>query len=345
MKQFFFLFCLSFFLLPTFLLGLDSLDQRLLYRALALPPRAEMSLQDITDSLVTFTIDDAQKAEIAFYWISEHIQYDFSDEAETAEVLDLNKVILAQKASVQTFSQLYREMCQMMGLTCHIIPGYVRLNLATTYEYHAYNGQPYKMPERPYHTWNAVKISGNYYFLDISMAGGEINGEGEETVFIREYDLDQILVKGEPFIRTHLPADPRWQNRTNPISLRLFYSNLSYEGMIQKSKTTPAVDYVKAITDYERAGNASQRLMRLTASHEFNPSPLLSKELADAHYGMAYSLSQKDYKNERMMSARRHYRTAIDIYEQLAQTPTIKTLITQAQQGITYVNYRLEVKK
>lgn len=340
-------FTLLFFV-PFTLHGQKSkiVREHLLHYAASHSPQAGMGLQDIADILQEEAKHEIDKAWIVFYWIAQHIGYETADSEDTGAVLDLNEVIQQQKADVQTFSQLYRELCLLMGLECHIIPGYVRLQAGRILEYHDYTGRPFKtLPERPEHTWNAVKVEGVYYFVDVSMGSSILGGDSEEVVFIKEYDLSYVMVNEFPFIATHLPADPRWQMRDYPISVRTYYSDWSYENMLEESVEGSVFDYKLAIETYEAADDATQRLLRLKATHDFYPVPFNARQLADAYYNMAYTTAQKNYSNEVMMTARRYYQKAINAYEDLEQNATVKQLISQAQQGITYVNYRLEQKQ
>jgi transglutaminase/protease-like cytokinesis protein 3 len=330
----------------NFIFGQNKMvRQHLLHYAAAHPPTAEMGLEDIVDMLSVEAKDETDKAWIAFYWIAEHIDYETADSESKGESLDLNQVIQQQKGNVNTFSQLYRELCVLMGLQCHIVPGYIRMQLGVFSEYNEYTGRFYKRPNRPEHTWNAVKIGGDYYFIDVSMGSSILGGDSEEVIFIKKYDFSYVLVNEYPFIATHLPADPRWQMRDYPISLRMYYTDWSYTGMIEKSKDSPLFDYQTAITKYEAADEASQRLMRLKSTYEFYPTPFNARQVADAYYNMAYSIAQQPYSNQVMMDARRYYQQAINAYEELDQDTTVKQLLSQARQGITYVNYRLEHKQ
>jgi transglutaminase/protease-like cytokinesis protein 3 len=77
--------------------------------------------------------------------------------------------------------------------------------------------------EVPNHAWNAVKINGRWFLLDVTWGAGYID---ENNRFVRRFQDHYFLTPPESFILDHLPEDERWQLTDQPISLREFENGL-----------------------------------------------------------------------------------------------------------------------
>ncbi|WP_367390821.1 transglutaminase domain-containing protein [Lewinella sp. LCG006] len=328
--------------------ALDSLNHNLLYYASVSRPTEEMTLASLASTLESKTTTKLQAAEIAFYWITEHISYDFEGEQFAKDKVDLQEVLRTQRGNFQTFSQFYQELCRLMGIDCYLVTGYVNYwhEVIDYPEYH-YDGAIKDIPDHPYHAWNLVKIDGVYYGVDISLGSGAVGGDEVTAEFVKKIDLEQVLVKEGMFFRIHLPADPRWQMREYPILLKPFHTRIPYEDVLRISASTYSkpFDYKRALHEFENASPATQRLMSLQGTYEFNPSDFNIRQVADAHYNLGYTQSSGVFDTQRLLAARKSYEQAIDAYRKIESTPTVQQLMAQAQQGITYINYRLDKKQ
>lgn len=327
------------------LLALDSLDQRLLYFAISTRPTEDMTLQSLSQTLRAEADSDIRAAKLAFYWIVEQISYDFDNEQISKDAIDLEQVLRTRRGNVQTLSQLYQEICTRMGLQCYLIPGYVNFSNSKDLGEYSYDGKVRDIPDRPFHSWNLVKIDDVYYGVDVSLGSGSVGGTEEEAVWVKKYDLDQVLVSHGVFFKIHLSADPRWQFREHPISLKTFNSRIRFSDMLAAHRSSDRFDYEAAITEYEKAAPAARRLMTLQSILQFNASNFNLRQYADALYNMGYTKSLGDYETQRLLSARKYYEQAIDVYKRVEQNEQVEQLMAQAQQGITYVAYRLDKKQ
>lgn len=325
--------------------ALDTLNQRLLYFATITPPTEDMTLQSLSQTLRAEANDDMEAAELAFYWIVEQITYDFDNEQISKEAADLEQVLRSRRGNVQTLSQLYQEICTRMGIQCHLIPGYVNFSNGRDLGEYSYDGKIREIPDKPFHSWNLVKINGTYYGVDVSLGSGSVGGTMEEAVWVKKYDLDQVLVASGVFFKIHLSADPRWQFREHPISLKTFNTRIPFSAMLEAHQSSDPFNYQAAIAEYENAAPANRRLMTLKSTLQFNRSDFNMRQYADALYNMGYTQSLGDYETQRLLNARKFYEQAIDAYQRIEQTAEVQQLVAQAHQGITYVAYRLDKKQ
>lgn len=65
------------------------------------------------------------------------------------------------------------------------------------------------------HAWNAVRIRGEWYLIDVTWDAGYINDAG---TFFQRYQTRHLFAPPEEFVRRHLPTEPSWQLLTPPLS-------------------------------------------------------------------------------------------------------------------------------
>mgnify|MGYP006299736615 CR=1 len=53
------------------------------------------------------------------------------------------------------------------------------------------------------HAWNAVRIEGAWYLVDVTWDSGSLSSSGN---FIPEYDTSYLFISPRPLIYTHFPA-------------------------------------------------------------------------------------------------------------------------------------------
>jgi hypothetical protein len=63
------------------------------------------------------------------------------------------------------------------------------------------------------HAWNAVRIEGEWYLVDVTWDAGAARGD----LFDRSYGTSYLFMPPEMFVQTHLPDSPAWQLMDKPI--------------------------------------------------------------------------------------------------------------------------------
>ena len=64
------------------------------------------------------------------------------------------------------------------------------------------------------HAWNAAKVGDQWYLVDATWDAGYVNGD----TFTKRYTADYLMTPPEVFGLNHLPDEPRWQLRSDPIN-------------------------------------------------------------------------------------------------------------------------------
>jgi transglutaminase/protease-like cytokinesis protein 3 len=153
------------------------------------------TIEKLTQKLIKPEWSDNEKVRAIFYWLAFNIKYDW--EGYRSGNLSNNEspsyVYNFRISQCEGYSNLFNYICQLVGIESKEIIGYSR--------------DEYKEAgisiNKPNHTWNAVKINGNWYLLDVTWAStSAINSLPNDYYF---------LTPPEEFVANHLPNDEQWQ--------------------------------------------------------------------------------------------------------------------------------------
>lgn len=176
---------------------------------------------------------DEEKIRAIYTWLSHNISYDLqndmfniSDNIIIYSSLDdkkrqlrrkkLNKlknVLKSRKAVCIDYSELFKEICDRIGIQSEIVIGYSK---ASIYDIEREN----KIKN---HAWNVVKIKNDWKIIDITWATAYTN-IGAQKNLEKFYDY-YFFTNPEDFILTHYPVNTKWQLVKNKISKKDFFKN------------------------------------------------------------------------------------------------------------------------
>ena len=108
------------------------------------------------------------------------------------------------------YAYLIKELSNLAGIECEIIYGY---GLA--------NNVKLKNIEAPNHSWNAVKLNGEWYLCDATWSSGFF----DESINLFEFDYDDSYFLMEPtkFAISHKPVDKAWNLILNKPEINANY--------------------------------------------------------------------------------------------------------------------------
>lgn len=179
---------------------------------------------------------DTQRVRAAFIWITDNISYyeslstffapkynvvHYSDYGREYELKKYNKnqikKIFKRKNGVcRDYSLILDYLLTSLGLESKVIYGFGKVDIMDT------NGrQLYKN-----HTWNAVKINGEWNLMDATWASGYFNYNYK--TFFKQYEEHFYFTSPSDFIKTHFPGKKEWQLIDLPISLNIFFKSPIY---------------------------------------------------------------------------------------------------------------------
>jgi Transglutaminase-like superfamily len=167
------------------------------------PESLKKSIPLLVRYLVLPAKNDTEKVRAIFRWISQNVDYDAKAFFEGRQITDEPlQVIKRGKAVCSGYARLLQNMCREAGIECVIIPGWSK-------------GYGQQLSESPNHAWNAVKINGTWYLLDVTWGSGYIN---EQRTFTKSFQEHYFFTDPELMIYDHLPEDNKWQRLASPVS-------------------------------------------------------------------------------------------------------------------------------
>lgn len=327
MNRFLFLFLALFACSPT-VSALGKVNVSLKAHARACPKTNDLST--IVGYLSSEASDQAQQVEVFSYWIADNIAYD--TEAFLTRNYDKSaNVLLTRKGTCQQYAKLLQAMCRISGIESHIVTGYTKGYGFTKTK---------KLPDTD-HVWNVIKADGNYVIVDATWASGFVEKVNGVPTFRKKLDVGQILAAPDHFLQSHLPGDPRWQLRSNPITLEGFRMNDSIRDMVKL--TLPTYHFADSIRAYAQADTLDRAILSAAAVYRFNPTANTLEHKADAIYRKAWAACQSE-RADQLNIATQHYQQAQRIYDSL-NTAEAKTWSANCKDGIKYCAYKLKQRK
>lgn len=160
------------------------------------PASAARTLTTLSTYLTSPAKSDLAKARSVYAWITAHVRYDegaFSGQKYASEAEYASRSLRSRKAVCTGFALLFKHLLSPAGIEVANIKGYAR-----TFDSEA--GQPV---QRVDHEWNAVRLDGDWYLLDIAWAQTTAKGGQPNDYF--------FLTEPAEFAANHFPTDPRWQ--------------------------------------------------------------------------------------------------------------------------------------
>jgi len=157
----------------------------------------EAALPDVTAALVKGLTDQFAKAKVLHDWICDNIAYDaemyFSGRITSQEY---DAVLKKRLAVCSGYTNLMNEMCRLAGIESIGINGFSKG--------FGYTG---KIGRDTDHAWNAVRINGKWYLIDVTWDAGPL----ERRTFIKRYSTGWLFLDSRPFLYSHLPEDAAYQ--------------------------------------------------------------------------------------------------------------------------------------
>ncbi len=181
-----------------------------------------------------FRADEKLKARVIFTWIATHIQYDAYKADNIVKLnnrkrgfVKKNDPYLTRLGVCGDIATLFVKMALRAHLNCEKIVGKAGYDLT-----------PQTAAQAP-HAWNAVKIKGKWYLLDVTWAmGGQYvldqtykkhrdykkmlkeRQRHPEKIELGDRPLDDywFLTPPEEMIKTHFPNTQKWQLLKHPVS-------------------------------------------------------------------------------------------------------------------------------
>ena len=197
-----------------------TIRKDVVYEALkSLPERTKSTEMFMMASMqmakIDFSLSDFEAAYMVYKWEYQNLKYDcykvnhkLLDDIDYSE----NGTYTSGIGVCDGFSRLFRRFCHAMNIEAWQVIGYSK-----DFDY-----VPGVIYDDNYHGWNAIKIDGNYYLLDVTWGIGSCDGDDYTPKLTDSY----FCTKPEVFIRTHHPLQKEYQLVYPTITLEEFFNSL-----------------------------------------------------------------------------------------------------------------------
>lgn len=210
----------------------------------------------------------------AFYtWIATNIDYDKTllDQFRLTAALignfrpggrsqDADTVLSRRRAVCEGYCNLMNRFCSEVGITSVMVPGITRVPEG-------------EVQEDMLHTWNAVRVHGQWQLLDITWAGGYVD---HRDIYIKRFSGRFFFSPPKQFAHTHWPLDAMWQLLERPVTKTEFYNG-------ERKNTGNLVSYNDSIEAYLKLPPADREYADLLHYHRNDPQNTIYTQGCD-HY-------------------------------------------------------------
>ena len=168
--------------------------------ASSLPKRTSTNYQSLKDILKAKTenLSDKEKSYIIFLWICDNISYDVDSYFAGRDVDCTPEGVYRNGSTVCSgYSRLYKDIALYLGLEVECVNCYAK-------------GVSYSVGQKmakTNHEYNVIKLNNKWYPIDSTWGAGHVEG----NKFIKSYNEFYFLANPELLIKTHFPADDKWQ--------------------------------------------------------------------------------------------------------------------------------------
>ncbi len=179
-----------------------------------------------------------EKLKGLYDWLATNIAYDVQALARKPLYYEKQALIAqtlsSRKALCQGYAEVFQEVCAKMGVPAYVVTGFV---------------VPRGMSQPMTHAWCAAQLQGQWYLFDPTWGAGVV----EKGVFISRANTRYFMVSPAKMIQTHMPFDPLWQLRTQPLTYSEFISS---RGALPKPK--PVFKFLDTLATYRSATEKAQ---------------------------------------------------------------------------------------
>ena len=171
----------------------------------------EEHVEPLVEFLTAGKRNDFEKVKVIHDWIADNIEYDVESYFSNARTDSSgDRTLVRRRAVCDGYASLMKQMCELVGVPCEDISGFGR-----GYGFATGRSQD---TSRENHAWNAVKIDGRWYLVDVTWDAGHVDGREYE----KHYRTTYLFMEPHNFVYTHLPKDSRWQLLRTPLTAEKF---------------------------------------------------------------------------------------------------------------------------
>uniref|UniRef100_A0A1I8G3T2 TGc domain-containing protein n=1 Tax=Macrostomum lignano TaxID=282301 RepID=A0A1I8G3T2_9PLAT len=192
------------------------------------PPAAKQSLESLATYLGSAASTDLEKIRAVYKWVTANISYDIDGYFGKKEKSpnDPQSVLKNGTSVCEGYASISLSLLQLLGIECVKISGYSKG--------FGYNPtKPLTTDKDTDHAWNAVKLNGEWRFIETTWGAGHVNSdhkfERNETDFYFLTDPEVFIEAHFPYMNSDMAESKKWQLLKNPIDLDTFNNRVKRE--------------------------------------------------------------------------------------------------------------------
>lgn len=273
-----------------------------------IPKKVQKSIPKLAPFLTKQETSSLDKVERVYEWITENIKYDYAKLTSRKTLVGVNpgKILKSRKGICSDYVELMHAMLAEIGIKSETIPGYTHNAhwqagdtlfeeghawIAIQIEDEWYLADPTwdagyvgQVPIKPYqpktykrHTFKneqtTEKITQKREAKEVRRK--EVYDKKSPYTgkygFVRNPKKAFFLIHPDTFLISHLPTNPIWQLRNNPISIEEFSNEDSVIVAIIERKGSDSLDNKLDLIEYQELDYLEKLLVLGEAGNEFNP--------------------------------------------------------------------------
>jgi transglutaminase/protease-like cytokinesis protein 3 len=157
--------------------------------------------------------NESEMFRYAHDWVAQNVAYDVEAlRGESRKVTDAYEVLQYGKSVCAGYSNTLQLLCDELGIECVTISGYGRGASFDPYREEQMDGPPSN------HAWNAVRLLGQWYLVDVTWNSGYVRGGEFEPNFNHHY----YKIPPRQFAYRHFPLEEKWQLLDEPLDFKSF---------------------------------------------------------------------------------------------------------------------------
>jgi hypothetical protein len=169
-------------------------------RVRSLPRDVETDLVSVAKYLVSEEREPFQRIKALHDYVASRVEYDVrAYRSRTYPPQTPAAVFQNRRAVCAGYANLFAAMGQAVGEEVVTLTGDVPTP-----------GEDWEFES---HAWNAVRIEGAWYLVDVTWDAGHVSGD----LFTRSYTTNYLFMPPREFLQMHLPDEPGWQLLETPL--------------------------------------------------------------------------------------------------------------------------------
>ena len=209
------------------------------------------SISDLGYRIMNDFEDDTNRIRAAFIWLTHNISYGqprkileedykkikYTSTAERDKKINafvfskIDRSFLARKGVCIDYSLMLNALIEQFGLPSKVISGIAKTDVKDIGGEQLFKN----------HSWNAVRIDGEWKLMDATWAAGYI--EEESKKFVWSYLEHYFFTAPADFVLNHFPLKPEWQLLEKPVEMveflgtPIFMPDYFKKGIVLSPKT------------------------------------------------------------------------------------------------------------